>query len=68
VTDVFKIHTHAWSYCQAVLTVKQLGFLPNGNKKKESAGAQRNLLVHKETKIKINGMSNECFYLCILAI
>jgi len=25
-------------------------------------------LVHKETKIKINGMFNECFYLCKLQV
>jgi len=43
------------------ITVKQLGLLPNG---KQINLKKKSLLVHKDIKIKINEIFNECFYLC----
>jgi len=43
------------------LSVKQLGLLTNG--KQINWSNKSIVLVHKEFKLKINGMFNECFYL-----
>jgi len=50
----------AWSYCQ------QLGLLPYGKPINWRNLKKKSLLERKKTKIKINGMFNECFYLCNL--
>jgi len=50
------------------LTVNQLGLLPNGKQINWRNLKRRSRLVHKEIKIKINGMFSECFYLCKLVV
>jgi len=50
------------------LTIKQLGLLPNGKQINWSNLKKKSLLVHKDIKIKINEMFNECFYLCKLEV
>jgi len=50
------------------LTVKQMGVLPNGKEINWSILKKKSLLVHKEIKIKIKKMFNECFYLCKLEV
>jgi len=65
VTEVFKVHPQCMWHG---LTVKQLGLLPNGKQINWSNLKNKSLLVHKEIKIKINEMLNECFYLCKLEV
>jgi len=65
VTEVFKVHPQCiWHG----LTAKQLGLLPNGEEINWSNLKKKSLLVHKEIKIKVNKMFNECFYLCKLEV
>jgi len=57
-TEVFKVHQQCmWQG----LTVKQLALLPNRKQIKSSNLKEKSLLVHKEIKIKIREMFNECF-------
>jgi len=51
-----------------VLTVKQLCLLTKGKEINWSNLKKNSLLVHKEIKIKVNGMFNESFYLCKLVV
>jgi len=48
------------------LTVKQLGLFPSRKQIKSSNLKKKSLLVHKEIKIKIHEMFNECFHLWML--
>jgi len=52
----------AWSYCQAAVLV------PNGKQMNWSNFKKKSLLVHKDNKIKITEMFNECCYLCKLEV
>jgi len=58
VTEVFKVYPQCLWHG---LTVKQLGLLPNGKQFNWSNLKKSCLLGHKEIKIKINEMFNNCF-------
>jgi len=53
---------HVASYCQSA------GFVGKRKTNQLKQFKKKSLLVHKENKIKINGMFNECFYLCKLVV
>jgi len=49
-------------------TPNACGVLPNGKEINWSNLKKKSLLVHKEIKIKIKKIFNECFYLCKLEV
>jgi len=52
----------AWSYYQAA------GLVAKRKTNQLEQLKKKSLLVHKEIKIQINEMFNECFYLCKLEV
>jgi len=54
--------------CDMVLLSSSWCLLPNGKQSNWSTLKKKSLLVHKDIKIKINEMYNECFYLCKLEV